>query len=156
METIENYRNAWEAPCDPRDEWLDGGPHGRSNSEMAEVSEFFGKRRNTLTPVQLRKLQAQRLIVSQQEPDWIRAIKVPGSVVIFYVLGLACVLTFAVLLALAASGHRLIHPFLSLLGLIGGLGWLSTAWTDVILWKRERLIGTERTRETVKPSSSHL
>jgi hypothetical protein len=155
METLENYRHSWEAPCDPRDEWLKGTAHGRSDSKMPEVSEFLGGRRNTLTPVQLRKLQAQRFTLSEQ-PAWARAIKVPGAVVIFYVLGLACVLTFAALLALSANGNHVIHPFLSLLGLIGGLGWLSTAWTDLILWKREKLIGNERTRETLEPNSNHI
>jgi hypothetical protein len=62
---------------------------------------------------------------------------IPRAMVAFYSLGLACSLVFATLLALSAAKVQIIHPFISLLGLIGGLGWLTTAWTDLLLWKRE-------------------
>ncbi|HTU47521.1 MAG TPA: hypothetical protein VMF91_20835 [Bryobacteraceae bacterium] len=63
--------------------------------------------------------------------------RLPRTIVAFYVAGLGCSLAFAILLALSSMGVRLIHPFLSLIGLVGGLGWLTTAWTDLLLWKRE-------------------
>jgi hypothetical protein len=66
--------------------------------------------------------------------------KFPRAMIVFYSLGLTCTLAFAVLIALSALGTNLIHPFLSLLGLVGGLGWLTTAWTDLLLWKRERCL----------------
>jgi hypothetical protein len=66
--------------------------------------------------------------------------RVPRAMVFFYGAGLVCSLTFSVFLALSAIGVTPIHPFLSLLGLIGGLGWLTTAWTDLLLWKRERVL----------------
>ncbi|MDX6406569.1 MAG: hypothetical protein QOH70_4024 [Blastocatellia bacterium] len=66
--------------------------------------------------------------------------KFPRAVIVFYSLGLICTLVFAVLIALSALGTNLIHPFLSLLGFVGGLGWLTTAWTDLLLWKRERCL----------------
>jgi len=76
--------------------------------------------------------------------------KLPGAMVAFYIAGLFCSLTFAILLALSAVGIKVIHPFLSLIGLVGGLGWLTTAWTDLFLWKRERSLGnrTPQSEET--------
>jgi hypothetical protein len=65
----------------------------------------------------------------------------PTAMVVFYGLGLACSLVFAILLALSAVKVNTIHPFISLLGLVGGLGWLTTAWTDLLLWNREKPIG---------------
>lgn len=67
--------------------------------------------------------------------------KPPTAMVAFYGLGLGCSLIFATLLALSAMKVDTIHPFLSLIGLVGGLGWLTTAWTDLLLWKREKPIG---------------
>jgi hypothetical protein len=66
--------------------------------------------------------------------------KFPRAVIVFYSLGLICTLAFAVLITLSALGTNLVHPFLSLLGLVGGLGWLTTAWSDLLLWKRERCL----------------
>jgi hypothetical protein len=71
----------------------------------------------------------------------------PRAMVLFYSLGLISSLAFATLLALSAVGVTVIHPFLSLLGLVGGLGWLTTAWTDLLLWKRERFLGAKTTTE---------
>jgi len=79
-----------------------------------------------------------------------RVVKLPMAITIFYALGLACSLFFAVLLSLSATGINLMHPFLSLLGLTGGLGWLTTAWTDLLLWKREVVQVNETT-----PSERH-
>jgi hypothetical protein len=59
----------------------------------------------------------------------------PKSLVVFYSLGLVCSILFAVLLALSAVGINAIHPFLSLLGFVGGIGWLTTAWTDLLSLK---------------------
>jgi hypothetical protein len=67
--------------------------------------------------------------------------KPPAAMSVFYSLGLACTIIFAILLAMSSMGLNLIHPFLSLLGLTGSLGWLTTAWTDLLLWKRERPLG---------------
>lgn len=76
----------------------------------------------------------------QNEVESLNIIKFPRAVTIFYSLGLICTLAFAVLIALSALGTNLIHPFLSLLGLVGGLGWLTTAWTDLLLGKREQSV----------------
>jgi hypothetical protein len=77
--------------------------------------------------------------------------KFPRAVIVFYSLGLIFTLAFAVLIALSALGTNLIHPFLSLLGLVGGVGWLTTAWTDLLLWKREKCLDpTTSTAETNK------
>jgi hypothetical protein len=73
--------------------------------------------------------------------------KVPTAMVLFYGAGLICSLVFAVLLALSTMGVVVIHPFLSLLGLVGGLGWLTTAWTDLLLWKRESPSANEFTQQ---------
>jgi len=70
----------------------------------------------------------------------------PTAVVVFYGLGLVCSLSFATLLALSALKVDTIHPFISLLGLVGGLGWLTTAWTDLLLWKREKPVGNRTTK----------
>jgi len=61
----------------------------------------------------------------------------PRAMVVFYALGLAFTAIFAFLIALSALGTTLLHPFLSLLGLVGGLGWLTTAWTDLLMWRQE-------------------
>ncbi len=75
--------------------------------------------------------------------------KPPAAMSVFYSLGLACTIIFAILLAMSSMGLNLIHPFLSLLGLIGGLGWLTTAWADLLLWKREKPLGkTDQASET--------
>jgi len=63
--------------------------------------------------------------------------RLPRAIVAFYTAGLVCSLVFAILLTLSSTGTNLIHPFLSLIGFVGGLGWLTTAWTDLLLWKRE-------------------
>jgi hypothetical protein len=63
----------------------------------------------------------------------------PRVMIAFYVSGLLCSLVFASLLALSAVGVNILHPFLSLLGLVGGLGWLTTVWADLLSWKREKL-----------------
>jgi hypothetical protein len=67
--------------------------------------------------------------------------KPPTTMSVFYSLGLICTIIFAILLTMSSMGFNLIHPFLSLLGLTGSLGWLTTAWTDLLLWKREKPIG---------------
>jgi hypothetical protein len=77
--------------------------------------------------------------------------KPPRALVAFYGLGLGCSLAFATLLALSAVKVETIHPFISLLGLVGGLGWLTTAWTDLLLWKRENSLG-HRTQPNKKAS----
>jgi hypothetical protein len=79
----------------------------------------------------------ERLIPTDPVP----AIKAPALMSAFYALGLLCTVVFAGLLALSSIGWNIIHPFLSLLGLIGGLGWLTTAWADLLLWKREKPLG---------------
>lgn len=61
--------------------------------------------------------------------------KFPKSLVVFYSLGLVCSVGFAVLLAMSAFGTNLIHPFLALLGFVGGIGWLTTAWSDLLSLK---------------------
>ncbi len=74
-----------------------------------------------------------------------RVTKLPRAMVVFYAIGFLCSVTFASLLVLSSLGTTIIHPFLSLLGLVGGLGWLTTAWTDLLLSKREKLANkTER------------
>ncbi len=77
--------------------------------------------------------------------------KLPTAMIVFYGLGLGCSLMFATFLALSALKVETIHPFISLLGLVGGLGWLTTAWTDLLLWKREKPIGYR----TTKSAKSH-
>jgi hypothetical protein len=59
----------------------------------------------------------------------------PKSLVVFYSLGLIFSIIFAIFLALSASGINAIHPFLALLGFIGSVGWLTTAWTDLLSLK---------------------
>lgn len=71
----------------------------------------------------------------------------PTAMVVFYSLGLGLSFLFAVLLALSAVKIDTIHPFISLLGFVGGLGWLTTAWTDLLLWNRDNL-GGSRAKET--------
>jgi hypothetical protein len=66
-----------------------------------------------------------------------RRYRFPKSLVVFYCLGLVFSLSFAILLALSAFGTSLIHPFLALLGFVGGIGWLTTAWSDLLLLKAE-------------------
>jgi hypothetical protein len=78
----------------------------------------------------------------------------PKAMIIFYSLGLFCSLIFAALITLSALGTNLIHPFLSLLGLVGGLGWLTTAWTDLLLWKRERILGKPSSEGTASNTTS--
>jgi hypothetical protein len=63
--------------------------------------------------------------------------KLPRMILAFYIAGLVFCLAFALLLALSSAGIRVVHPFLSLIGFVGGLGWLTTAWTDLLLWKRD-------------------
>jgi hypothetical protein len=64
--------------------------------------------------------------------------KFPKSLVVFYALGLVFSILFAILLALSALGINIVHPFLALLGFIGGIGWLTTAWTDLLSLKAEK------------------
>lgn len=95
----------------------------------------------------------QHARVAETEKDFVLAVPLPQrttlptAMVLFYSLGLISSLAFATLLALSAVGVKTIHPFISLLGLIGGLGWLTTAWTDLLLWKREKPNGTEPPKE---------
>jgi hypothetical protein len=80
--------------------------------------------------------------------------KVPTLMIWFYALGLISSLAFATLLALSTMHIETIHPFISLLGLIGSLGWLTTAWTDLLLWKREKP-SAESTQEERPIASSN-
>jgi len=80
--------------------------------------------------------------------------KLPVAMVAFYGLGLGCSLVFATLLGLSAVKVDTIHPFISLLGLAGGLGWLTTAWTDLLLWKRGKLIGNRTAKTEERPAIS--
>jgi len=81
--------------------------------------------------------RSPNVMISVSEVTTTAQVKLPKAMVAFYGLGLLCSLAFATLLSLSAIRIDTIHPFLSLLGLIGGLGWLTTAWTDMLLWKRE-------------------
>ncbi len=82
----------------------------------------------------------QYVTVAHEEPPIIprRSSSFPKSLIVFYSLGLACSILFAILLALSALGINAIHPFLALLGFIGGIGWLTTAWTDLLSLKAEK------------------
>jgi hypothetical protein len=71
----------------------------------------------------------------------------PQAMRIFSGLGLLIAVVCGVLLAFSAFGINLIHPFLSLLGLVGGLGWLVTAWVDLFVWRRDKLRGNQTTYE---------
>jgi hypothetical protein len=141
---IANYENTWEAPCDPRDEWLKERFPKQNGFGNGDVQKFFGRKH--LSPNTILKIQDQSRAAAPY-PSLVLAVKLPGAIFLFYALGLACTLTFAFLLALSASGHNVIHPFLSVLGLIGGLGWLSTAWVDLVLWKHHNLRGYKFTQE---------
>jgi hypothetical protein len=101
-------------------------------------SVIYVRRGELITPaavLQHLHLNAERMGETHQSPAV--ESKPPTAMVVFYGLGLACSLIFATLLALSTMKVDTIHPFLSLLGLVGGLGWLTTAWTDLLLWKRE-------------------
>jgi hypothetical protein len=60
------------------------------------------------------------------------AAKIPKPMIVFYTCGLLCSIGFAILLALSAAGIRVLHPFLSLIGMLGGLGWVTTALRDIL------------------------
>jgi len=151
METLDDiHHHKWEAPPDPR-LWLESPRHAKSHNRIPhEVLEFFHREhRDTLHPSEVRRALRQGFTVSAGNtfaPTRI-VIRLPGMMIVFYVLGFALTFIFATLLALSAAGSSLIHPFISLLGLLGGLTWLSTAWTDLVLWKREKL-SVQFTRET--------
>jgi hypothetical protein len=53
----------------------------------------------------------------------------------FYAISLALTLIFGAFLFLNGMGLKVIHPFLSGAGFLGGLGWLTTAVTDLRDWK---------------------
>jgi hypothetical protein len=80
--------------------------------------------------------------------------KFPKSLVVFYSLGLICSMGFAILLTLSAFGVQPIHPFLSLLGFVGGTGWLTTAWSDLLLLKAGKS-WHHRTTTPTSRSSEH-
>jgi len=95
-----------------------------------------------------RGLPAVQYVVASPTKDTavpLTPLVVPKLMIVFYILGLVCSVVFAALLALSGTGTNLIHPFVSLLGLVGGLGWLTTAWADLLLWKRENPIGNRTT-----------
>src|SRR5208282_1787056 len=58
--------------------------------------------------------------------------RVPRPMLVFCTIGLACSVAFGCLLALSALGRHVIHPFISLIGMVGGLGWVATAWADLL------------------------
>lgn len=149
METLDEIRqHGWEAPRDPR-QWLEPSKQAKSRNKISpDVFEFFHhKRTDELHPVEVRRVLQQGFKVSPGTPS-IRTIRLPSGIIIFYVLGFAFTLVFAALLALSAGGLAIVHPLLSLVGLVGGLTWLSTAWTDLVLWKREKLSVEQSARET--------
>jgi hypothetical protein len=79
-----------------------------------------------------------------------KAARTPRAMIVFYGLGIFCCVAFASLLALSSLGTTLLHPFLSLLGFVGGLGWLTTAWTDLLVSKREKLVTRIEREEPVE------
>jgi hypothetical protein len=79
--------------------------------------------------------------------------KFPRALIVFYSLGLVSTIMFAALIALSSFGTNLLHPFLSLLGLVGGLGWLTTAWTDLLLRKREKCFDSSTSTSTTKANA---
>lgn len=107
---------------------------------MEAMRREFIRQRGTPSVVYVRSARTQSVIVPPAEA------KPPTAMMAFYALGLGCSLVFATLLALSAMRIDTIHPFISLLGLIGGLGWLTTAWTDLLLWKRENPVGNRTTK----------
>ena len=50
----------------------------------------------------------------------------------FILVGLACSIIFGMLLALFAFGIQWVHPLFALVGLVGGLGWLTTGVIDFV------------------------
>jgi hypothetical protein len=79
----------------------------------------------------------------------------PRSLVVFYCLGIALSISFAVLLALSAFGTSPVHPFLALLGFVGGIGWLTTAWSDLLLLKAGSSWRTATTRNSNEDDPHH-
>jgi hypothetical protein len=70
---------------------------------------------------------------------------------IFYLSGLACSIIFGVFLALSSLGIRIVHPFISLVGMVGGLGWVTTAWADVLAGRGwDRIESRQSVAETGK------
>jgi hypothetical protein len=67
--------------------------------------------------------------------------RVPRPMLVFSAVGLACSVAFGCLLALSALGRQVIHPFISLIGMVGGLGWVATAWADLLSLGRRGEIG---------------
>jgi hypothetical protein len=150
METLDDiHQHKWEAAPDPR-LWLESSKHTKSHNRIPqEVLEFFHREHgDTLHPSEVRRALRKGFTVSTNTFAPARiVIRLPGVMIVFYVLGFAITFIFATLLALSAAGSNLVHPLISLLGLVGGLTWLSTAWTDLVLWKREKL-SVQSTRET--------
>lgn len=79
----------------------------------------------------------QYVTVAHDEPEIIsgKSSNFPKSMIVFYSLGLVFSIVFAIFLTLSAFGVRAVHPFIALLGFIGGVGWLTTAWTDLLSLK---------------------
>lgn len=124
---------------------------------MEAMRREFIRQRGTPSVIYVRRQNAVTAPVYKQPilTDPHAGPKLPKAMIAFYALGLGCSLVFATLLALSGMKVETIHPFLSLLGLIGGLGWLTTAWTDLLLWKRENQSATDAaTSETRAVSSS--
>lgn len=53
----------------------------------------------------------------------------------FYALSLTLTLAFGALLFLNGMGLALVHPFISGVGFLGSIGWLTTAVTDLRDWR---------------------
>jgi hypothetical protein len=109
--------------------------------EMGKMVRMLAIRRSSPTIQYIGGVPPTRNTVS------VPPVNFPKPMIIFYVSGLLCSVAFASLLALSALGTNVIHPFLSLLGLVGGLGWLTTAWSDLLLSKREKLATKTGIRE---------
>ena len=135
---IENHYQ-WYEPY-PHDLWIRSAPP-RKTRISKEALDLYCSPAPRETQVLLCRAPHNGFLTVHSEPTARRVSRqVPRVIVAFYVLGSVTTLLFAVLLAAAAFGTSVIHPFLALLGLVGGLGWLSTAWTDLFLWKRETVV----------------
>lgn len=55
----------------------------------------------------------------------------------FYALSLTLTLAFGALLFLNGVGIALVHPFISGVGFLGSIGWLTTAVTDLRDWRAQ-------------------
>lgn len=53
----------------------------------------------------------------------------------FYGISLVVTLTFGSFLFLGGVGVKVVHPLISAVGFLGGLGWLTTAVTDLHDWR---------------------